>query len=27
MSNRWEEALQIKAWVEAMWAEMEAADG
>jgi hypothetical protein len=27
MSNRWEEALQIKVWVEAMWAEMEAADG
>ena len=24
MSNRWEEALQIKAWVEEIWAELEA---
>ncbi|MEM9212038.1 MAG: sugar phosphate isomerase/epimerase [Pseudomonadota bacterium] len=25
MSNRWEEALTIKSWIEEMWAEMEAA--
>ena len=27
MSNRWEEALTIKSWVEEIWAELEAAEG